>query len=490
MSNDSAKQALAKTPVEALVSNSNGLEIATSAAAAQVKALVEARFVLAIKNPRNMDQVRLELIKECSRPSFALEDIEGKGNSAYYRKPVGGNNFVEGLGIRFAEVAVRCMGNMMDDAITIQETDQERIKYCFVLDLEKNNSWADTVHIIKTVERKKLKEGQQAIKTRRNSKDELVFTVEADEDAMATKEGALISKKMRTLILRMIPGDLQDECINKIKEVREKRIMEDPDAARKAISDLMFKVNVTVPMIEAFLRHPLAQCTPTELIQLQGLYSSLSSGETTWTEIMENVVAEQQEREQGGNEAMRAKVANQQQSAPQPAQPSVPTQTTTPAQPAATSQPVSQPTATETKSQPPWMKKTEATAQPAVPPPSQPPIEATLEQKVAAMAAEKQGSASPGTAAGVAQPPAQRFKPTHPKIKGIEMPEFADRVGPEDAWTQDQYNRLVTALQNIPGEHGLPETVMDWIGLPIEQVNAATVETMIVVLNNWKTKKQ
>lgn len=486
MSNDTAKQALVKNASEALVPV-NGLEIATSAAAAQVKALVEARFVLAIKNPRNMDQVRLELLKECGRPSFALEDIEGKGNSAYYRKPVGGSNFVEGLGIRFAEVAVRCMGNMMDDAITIQETDQERIKYCFVLDLEKNNSWADTVHIIKTVERKKLKEGQQPIKTRRNSQDQIVYTVEADEDALATKEGALISKKMRTLILRMIPGDLQDECITKIKEVREKRIMEDPDAARKALADLMFKVNVTVPMMEAFIKHPFAQCTPAELIQLQGLYSSLSSGETTWIEVMENATADQQEREQGGNEAMRAKVvASQQASAPQP------TQSPTPQPSTHTAAATTQPAEGAAKGAPPWMTK--KTEQPTAAPTSTP--ELTLEQKVAAMAAQQQQQFTPAPAqspaggdASASPPPAQRAKPTHPKIKGVEMPEFADRVGPEDAWTQDQYNRLVTALQNIPGEHGLIETVMDWIGLPIEQVNAATIEAMIVVLNNWKTKK-
>lgn len=510
MSNESAKQTLAKTTTESLVPFT-GTEIASTAAAAQVKALVEARFVLAIKTPRNMEQVRLDLIKECSRPSFALEDIEGKGNSAYYRKPVGGSKFVEGLGIRYAEVAERCMGNLMTDAITIQDSAEQRVKYCFVLDLEKNNSWGDTVHISKTVERKQLKDGDVPLKSRRNSQGEMTYTIEASEDALATKEAALISKKMRTLILRMVPGDLQDECVQEIKKVREKRIMEDPDAAIRGITDLMFKVNVTVPMVEAYLKHPVAQCSPGEIINLQGLYSSILSNDTTWTEIMENATAEAaaKSREPGGNEGMRAKVAEAAQATtpPQTQQPQQQPQTSTPpTQPTTTAQPTPQPTATgPAKGAPPWMKKTAAPAEQA-PPQTEPvtaPIqpEQTMEEKVAAMAASKQPDAvttpteqpTPpiqpvATQATPAATPAQRIKPKHPSIKKVGMPEFADRVGPEDAWSQDQYNRMATAMAKVPGGHSVEQTAFEWIGIPLEQINAATVECMITVLENWKVK--
>src|SRR6267143_7125099 len=503
MSNDTVKQELAKTTSTELVPV-RGTEIATTAAAAQVRALVEARFTLAIHRPRNMEQVRQDLIKECSRPEFALEDVEGKGNSALYRRPVGGNNFIEGLGIRFAEVAVRCMGNLMDDAITLQDTDTERVKYCYVLDLEKNNSWGDTVHITKTVERKSLKEGEVPLKTRRNSKQELVYLVEASEDALTTKEAALISKKMRTLILRLIPGDLQDRCIEEIRKIREQRILEGPDDAIRSVSDLLYKVNVTVTMVEEFLKHPIGQSSPAEILNLQGLYGSLKDGDTTWAEVMANASepttqSEAKSKEPAGNAGMREKVAaqNEGQGQSQKAPQASPTVTSTPpvtAPSTATTSPPSEPAAGARKP-PPWMKGTQApvtqpapTTQPQQV--SEPASEPTLEEKVAQMAKSKAAETAPAVTQqpvqAPAQPAAQRVKPKNPTIKKVPMPEFADRVGPEDAWSDDQYNRAASALSKIGGAHSLEQTIFDWIGIPLTEVNAATLEQCIVVLENWK----
>ena len=264
-------------------------EFGATAAAAQTRALVEARFVLAVRNPRKYLQVRSDLLKECSRPSFALEDEEGKGNSALYRKPLGNNKFAEGLGIRFAEVAARCYGNLLDDAFTVQEDEKLIVKYCYVLDLEKNVSWGDTVRISKTVERRYPRDGDEILSVRTNSAGEKTYTIIASEDALAVKEGALISKKMRTLILRMIPGDLQEECINEIKRVRREKINEDPDAALHRVVDGMARQNVNVIMLEEYLDHPIQQITPAEILNLQALYGALRDGETTWSEILANV---------------------------------------------------------------------------------------------------------------------------------------------------------------------------------------------------------
>src|SRR5688572_6266963 len=85
-------------------------ETSVSAAAAQAKAMVEARYVMALKRPRVWDQVRQDILKECKRPSFA------HNKSAFYRKPIGQG--VEGLGIRFTEVALRCMTNVLIETTT------------------------------------------------------------------------------------------------------------------------------------------------------------------------------------------------------------------------------------------------------------------------------------------------------------------------------------------------------------------------------------
>src|SRR5690242_15706526 len=90
-------------------------ETAGTAAAAQAKALVEARYTVAIRFPRNEDEVRQKLLKECRRPSFAAVAI--------YRKPIGQG--IEGPSIRFAETAMRLMKNITVETMTVYD-DREK----------------------------------------------------------------------------------------------------------------------------------------------------------------------------------------------------------------------------------------------------------------------------------------------------------------------------------------------------------------------------
>src|SRR5688500_14086726 len=70
---------------------SSSAELATARAEAEARALVESRYVMALRRPRDWDQVRVNLMKEVERPGFA--------EVAWYRKPIG--NGVEGLSVRF-----------------------------------------------------------------------------------------------------------------------------------------------------------------------------------------------------------------------------------------------------------------------------------------------------------------------------------------------------------------------------------------------------
>src|SRR3990170_723887 len=110
--NDDARNPFGSTAVAernaTAVQVPRGGETASTAVAAQAKAMIESRYVMAMRNPRNMDQVRQDLLKECRRPSFA------HNKSALYHKPIGKG--VEGLGIRFVEVALRCMRNVLAES--------------------------------------------------------------------------------------------------------------------------------------------------------------------------------------------------------------------------------------------------------------------------------------------------------------------------------------------------------------------------------------
>ena len=263
------------------------VETASSAIAAQSKAMVESRYLMAMRNPRNWDQVRLDLVKECSRPSFA------NNPSAYYRKPIGKG--VEGLGIRFAEVALRCMRNVLIETTMIFEDETKEVHRVSVTDLEANITYPLDVRVSKTVERSKPSDDGSYISMRMNSYNKPVYTIPGTDDDLLNKRGALISKAIRTLGLRIIPGDLQDECEGIIKRIRLDKAAQDPDAERKNIVDAFGKIGVSANDLTAYLGHPIGGCSPAEIVDLRAIYGAIKDGEATWKSVMEN------KAEQGGD---------------------------------------------------------------------------------------------------------------------------------------------------------------------------------------------
>lgn len=255
-------------------------ETASSAVAAQAKAMVESRYIMALKKPRNWDQVRQDVIRECRRPGFA------HNKSAYYRKPIG--NGVEGLGIRFVEVALRCMTNVMIETTMIFEDDLKEIHRVAVTDLEANTTYPLDVRVSKTVERSKPMDDGSYISVRTNSYKKLVYTVPANDDDLLNKRAALISKAIRTLGLRIIPGDIQDEGESVIKQIRIDRAAEDPAAERKRIVDSFGEIGVKASDLTEYLGHSLDQCSPAQLVDLRGIYGAIRDGEATWKTVMEN----------------------------------------------------------------------------------------------------------------------------------------------------------------------------------------------------------
>lgn len=264
-------------PSTAMVAATQG-EIAASAIAAQARATVMARYEMAIRNPRDWDRVRQDLMKECRRPSFA------NNKSAFYKKPIGDG--VEGLGIRFVEVALRCMRNVLIETQLVFEDDMKEVIRVTVTDIESNNTWPGDVKVSKTVERSRAAEGAY-LSVRKNSYGKDVFTILATDDDLLNKRAALVSKMVRTLGLRLIPGDMQDEAEKIIKDVRKDEAARDPDAARKAMVDAFEEIGVSVDMIVKYLGHPLSETSPAEIVDLRGYYAAIKDDETTWHAIME-----------------------------------------------------------------------------------------------------------------------------------------------------------------------------------------------------------
>jgi len=252
-------------------------ETATAAAAAQATALVQARYTIAIRNPRDLDVVREKLLKECRRPGFA--DV------ARYNKPIGDG--IVGPSIRFAEAALRCMGNVVIDTLVTYDDREKRILQVCVTDLEANVPYTTSIALDKTVERKQPKQGDVIIRERLNSKNEKVFIIEATEDQLLNKQNNLISKAIRTNGLRLIPGDIVEECMDQVVVTQENRDAQDPDAARRKLFDSFTALGVTVAELKKWLGHDGATVTKKETTDLRALYTAIKDGETTWRAVME-----------------------------------------------------------------------------------------------------------------------------------------------------------------------------------------------------------
>jgi hypothetical protein len=115
----------------------------------------------------------------------------------------------------------------------------------------------------------------------------MLYILPGTDDDILNKQGALISKAVRTLGLRIVPGDLVDEAMVEVRATQRRKDAEDPDAAKRNLFDSFVEQGVTVEQLKEYLGHAGATLNPKELTDLRGLFAALRDGETTWREIMD-----------------------------------------------------------------------------------------------------------------------------------------------------------------------------------------------------------
>lgn len=282
---DQNPQQEAAAPAGALVRKDFGgtsiqrASVATEALVAQARASIEARYTMALHRPRNLDTVRILLLKECRRPGFA--------EVARYHKPIGDG--VEGPSIRFAEAAARCMGNIFTEEYVIYEDEDRIVMRVSATDLEANLTFPKDVRISKVIERRQAKRGDRVVGQRTNSRGQTVYLIATQsEDDLANKVGAACSKALRVCLLRVVPGDLVDEGQRVCMQIVQDRDAKDPNAARKLICDSFAEQGVLPDELAKWLGHPLEVTSPAELGDLRKAFAALRDGEATWPQILEH----------------------------------------------------------------------------------------------------------------------------------------------------------------------------------------------------------
>lgn len=257
-------------------------ETASTMLAAQAQAEIQSRYVMAVQRPRNDDTVRVKLLRDCSRPSFAAR--------AYYAVPragltkpgriTGTRGVIEGLSVRFAESAIRVSGNILQSTRTVYDDDFKRMVNVSATDLETNAVYSRDLILEKTLERRDAKE-RTVLGKRTNSAGVDVFVVQSTEEELLVKESALISRAFRTLALRLVPLDVLEECEQAIARTVREEDAKDPDAARKTICDNFAKIGVMPDALALYLGHPIEQCSPAELVEMRGLFAAVHDNEVT-----------------------------------------------------------------------------------------------------------------------------------------------------------------------------------------------------------------
>lgn len=271
-------------------------ETAAQAIAAREQAVVQARFIVALQRPRNGDQFRADLLKECQRPEFA--------EMAEYAKPVGkefkDGKWVEkiarGPSIRLIETGIRCFKNIHQETTTVYDSPEMRICRVSTTDLESNVDYSTEVQVVKVVERRGSKgrngeeeppKGRTVLSERINSAGEKTYLVLATDDEVRVKQAALSSIALREQGRRILPGHVIQEAIANCRKVCADRDAKDPDAARRKLLDAFVQLGIQPADLHAFLGHSTERLAPKEIEDLRQVYAAVRDGEATWDEVME-----------------------------------------------------------------------------------------------------------------------------------------------------------------------------------------------------------
>lgn len=226
------------------------------------RAIAEAQGKLRIAKmfPRNEIEAYEKAKMACQRLSFA--------EKAFYTFPRGKES-VSGVTIRFAEELARCYGNLDYGIKELSNDDGKSEMQAYCWDLEQNVIASQNFGV------KHIRE------TKYGNSD---LTSQRDIYELNANNG---SRRLRSMILRILPPDLVDECI---KECRKTLAGDNSvplaDKIRNMVSGFA-KLGVTKEMLEKRMGHTVESTSPDEIVDYIGLYRGLKDKEVAVSELFE-----------------------------------------------------------------------------------------------------------------------------------------------------------------------------------------------------------
>jgi hypothetical protein len=334
------------------------LEVAKSRAAQEI----QAAMVIAKRSPRNTIDARNRILQDCQRKSLAQK--------AVYAYPKGKGNMVTGPSIRLAETLAKNWGNIDFGTVELERTPGigkepgESTMMAYAWDLETNTR-------------------QTKVFTVRHKRDTKNGSYNLDDDRevyeLTANQGA---RRLRACLLGIIPGDIVEDAVKQCEKTMAGGEGPLVDRIREMAKVFQDEFQVTVQMLEKYLKHKLEATSEPELVRMGQIYRALDDGMASREDYFE-IDATQA----GKAPELNAAVAAAAPTAPQPAQPPTPAQ-----------------------------------AAPAAPAPVKPPKEKKVTKPAAPSIPSAQAGGSPVPAAPVA--PAQTAVGTPPPVED-DVPDFA-----------------------------------------------------------------
>lgn len=232
------------------------------------QAEIQSALVIAKKFPRDQTAAYNRIMQACQRRLLA--------ESSTYRYNRGGTD-IEGPSIRLAEVIAQSWGNFRFGVMERERLKGYSVMVAFAWDMETNTRvdqeftvrhWRDT------------KKGGYAVEDERD-----IYELTAN----------LGARRLRSCILRLVPGDIVDAALVEC----EKTLTKDGKPLADRIREMVVKFGefgVTQEMIAARVGHKIEVCTIQEVVNFSKIYTSIRDGLSAredWFEVAGTVAKEQ-----------------------------------------------------------------------------------------------------------------------------------------------------------------------------------------------------
>lgn len=225
-------------------------ELQIAKTTAEVRAEIEGAIVSAKNFPRNEAAACQGIIDACKNPKLARI-----ARYSYKR----GTGKVEGISVNLAREAARIWENIRFGLSILRDDEDERTIEGWAWDVQTNTKITMQDSFKKLIYRKK---------------GGYIKPDERDLRELTNRRGAIA---VRNCLLQLIPKYILDEAEDTCIEAITGSI-KDPKATARKLVKAFANFGVTVEMIEGYLEHFIDLITKEEIVDLQGVYTSIKDG--------------------------------------------------------------------------------------------------------------------------------------------------------------------------------------------------------------------